>query len=223
MMRMAVLVLGAFLLSGCTAGRVVTLRPEPPPGGPVADARPVIVPPFVDKRGAIAVGNVGALCGLFEGPSPVSSTEPYRDALRRALVAALEGRGIRATAAPDGAGAFVLWNEVIEFYGDACWGVEAWLRVRVVLTDAGGRPLMDKTISRETRGFGLGAWPGIEQALNRVVTDWVAAVSTEPELTAQLAPSCCPPKEPGAAQAPRPGIPWIRPHAESPRRHVESP
>jgi hypothetical protein len=204
------LLLAALLASGCLNDRTVTL--EPPPArvtpGPSGQARPVTVTPFADRRGAIAEGGltggteaVGGLYGLRGWPAALLVSEPYPLTLQRALVAALAARGIPATVgsaasvgtatpgtgAPDVTGTYVLSGTIVDFYGYSNWGAAATLRAYVRLSGPDGAYVADKTISREVKQFGLDTiTPKLEEILGKVVTAWVEAAASDPQLTAPL-------------------------------------
>jgi hypothetical protein len=199
MCRLTLLVLASLLGSGCLSDRVVTLKPSPAASTAVSPgaARPVTVMPFADRRGAIAEGGptggtdaVGGLYGLRGWPAAMRVSEPYPVTLQHALVEALAARGIAAT--PGGAGpssddAYVLSGTIVDFYGVLNWGAEATLRAHVRLSGPDGAYLADKTISREVKQFGLDTvTPKLEDVLARVMTEWVEAVASDPQLAGHL-------------------------------------
>jgi hypothetical protein len=204
------LLLASLVASGCLSDRVVTLQPPPArvaaaPSGP---ARPLTVMPFADRRGAIAEGGptsgteaVGGLYGLRGWPAALLVSEPYPLTLQRALVAALAARGIPVTAgsaaslgtaipgtgAPEVTGTYVLSGTIVDFYGYSNWGAAAILSAYVRLSGPDGAYITDKTISREVKQFGLSAiTPKLEELMEMVITTWVEAATSDPQLTAPL-------------------------------------
>jgi hypothetical protein len=203
--------LAALLASGCLADRVVTLDPPPAQVTPLpsGQARPVTLMPFSDRRGAIAEGGyaggtdaVGGLYGLRGWPAAMLVTEPYPVTLQRALATALAARGIPVTVsaveppagtttpgtgAPEITGTYVLSGTIVDFYGYSNWGAAATLRAYVRLSGPDGAYVTDKTISREVKQFGLDTiTPKLEEILGKVITAWVEAVASDPQLTAPL-------------------------------------
>lgn len=188
------LLLAAFLGSGCLADRVVTLAPDPSRVSPApgAPATPVTVLPFADRRGAIAEGGldaIGGLYGLRGWPAALRVSEPYPVTLQHALVAALAARGIPATAVtgPPPGGTHVLSATVVDFYGYANWGAGAILSAHVRLAGPEGEYLADKTVTREVKQFGLDTiTPRLEDVMDRLITAWADAVVSDARLMAPL-------------------------------------
>jgi hypothetical protein len=194
------LVLTTWLGTGCLADRLVTLTPPPAQVTPInpAEARPMTVMPFGERRGAIAEGGpaggsnaVGGLYGLRGWPAALLVSEPYPVTVQRALAAALAARGIPVTDAGAGPtvgtpaeGSYVVWATIVDFYGYSNWGAAALLTAHVRVTAADGTYLADKTVSREVKQFGLDTvTPKLEDLLGKVITAWAEAVASDPQLT----------------------------------------
>nr|WP_231372020.1 MULTISPECIES: YajG family lipoprotein [unclassified Thioalkalivibrio] len=166
--RMAVVLLGGFMVAGCTT-TPVTLDPASSPESESVGEANVEMGPVTDSR-QHGANWLGAIRGGFGNPLQTLETEePVSDVVRDQFITGLEQRGMLAE---EGEGDFVMEVDIEHLDSNQVMRREAHSRLNVTLLEPGSRQIAHENSVRASNvegGAGGGVFASIEK-LEEILT-----------------------------------------------------